>query len=69
MHQGDPLFPRRKPLGRCLQRHLIPVYTDQAACGKPPDNLRRMSRTAQGTVQIDPVRFDIQPLNALIQQD
>ena len=59
----------RKALLCRIQRDLIAVNADQAAGRQALDDLRGVTGAAQRPVEIDPVRADVQRLDALVQQN
>ena len=60
--------PGSQELFRRVNGGLIPVNADKAPGGQPPGNLPAVARPAQRPVQVDPVRADVQGLDALLQK-
>ena len=66
--QRHSVFIRCQPLSGGGQSHRIPIDADQTAGGQVLRNMAGVTGTAQGTVHINALRLDVQPLDALLQK-
>ena len=66
--QGHLVHPLPQPLLGRVQGRLVPVHADEPSGGQPPGDLPAVARPAQRPVQVDPVRADVQGLDALLQK-
>ena len=70
MEEGDLSSPRGQTGRPLLQGLTVPVDAQQpAAGGEPFGNLFRVAAPAQGSVHINPVRPNGQPLDTFLQKD